>query len=93
MPRWLVVTDLYRTPVSVTSLAAGADLRAALRAAMVGYAADGWQVERDGAYDFVFVNSRVGRRMLNVTSVHPGAGHAYLAGRRAPYQGSSEQIV
>lgn len=60
-PYWLVVTDLYRNPLTVTPLAPGTNLHAALRAGIDGYVADGWHAEGDGAFGFVFIARGVER--------------------------------
>jgi hypothetical protein len=58
IPHWLVTYDLLRRAVSTEHLAIGTDLCAAMRAAIEECEADGWTVENDGAYDFIFLQLR-----------------------------------
>jgi hypothetical protein len=84
-PHWLTVSDLHRSLITCTPVPAGTDLRATMRDALAGHAADGWQAENDGAYGFVFIARGSERRLVNLTPADPsigvGAGHAFLAGR------------
>ena len=84
-PHWLTVSDLHRKLITCKPVPVGADLREVLRAALKQFAADGWQIESDGAYGFSFVVRGSERCLVNLTPADPsigvGTGHAFLAGR------------
>src|SRR5450432_2860043 len=61
-PHWLTVSDLHRNLIACEVLPAGADLRGVLRITLARWAADGWQVENDGAYGFAFIAKGAERR-------------------------------
>jgi hypothetical protein len=57
IPHWLVSYDVYRRVLASEHLAIGTDLHAAMREAIDECEADGWTVESDGAYGFIFLQS------------------------------------
>lgn len=61
IPHWLVTYDVYRHVPESKRLAIGIDLHAAMRETIAEHEADGWTVENDGAYGFLFCN-RSGER-------------------------------
>ena len=84
-PHWLTVADMHQKLIAYEALPAWADLRDVLRAALAQYAAEGWEIENDGAYGFAFIVRQAERRLVNLTpadpSAHAGPGHACVAGR------------
>jgi hypothetical protein len=54
IPHWLVTYDLLRGVLLSKHLAIGTDLHGATRQAIEKRKADGWTVENDGAYGFIF---------------------------------------
>lgn len=86
-PRWLVESDLWRTPLASRRLAPGADLWAALQAAVAERHADGWQAECGVDWGFVFINRGGERRLLALEHVDPAAepvGGTYAPGWGSP---------
>ena len=87
-PQWLITANIYREPLHVAQLPAGADMRAAMAIRLAQLVAEGWQAEGDGmAHGFTFLSMAGARIQVSATAVDPsesyGPGHSYLAGRGA----------
>jgi hypothetical protein len=84
-PHWLTVSDLHRNLLACEALPARANLREALQATLMQWAAQGWAAENDGDYGFAFIARGSERRLINLTPANPlecgGPGHAFLAGQ------------
>jgi hypothetical protein len=70
-PRWLVVKDMHGSVIDSTMIAAGADLHELMAAMIRTRKADGWTVENDGSYGFVFCHKAGVRRMVALVQVDP----------------------
>jgi len=66
-----VTYDVYRRVVASKHLAIGTDLHAAIREAIDECKADGWTVENNGAYGFVFCNRDGERREVRMQPTDP----------------------
>jgi hypothetical protein len=71
IPHWLVTYDGYRRDLACKHLAIGTDLHAAMREAIAKCEADGWTVENDGAYGFLFCNRNGERREVRIQPTDP----------------------
>lgn len=70
---WLVTYDRYRRVIESTHLIVGTDLRVAILQLMAAYKADGWVVENDGAYGFLFCGRNGERREIRLQPTDPSA--------------------
>lgn len=70
-PRWLVVKDVHSQVIECREVPAGADLHALITATVRARQADGWTVENDGSYGFVFCRKADVRRMVAIVQVDP----------------------
>jgi hypothetical protein len=70
-PRYVVLWDLQWNSIECQRLEAGADLRAAMQAAMQRLAAQGWRMESAAEYGFVFIRRDAERRLLTLTARDP----------------------
>jgi hypothetical protein len=87
IPHWLVTYDVYRRVLASKHLAIGTDLRAAMRKAIAKHEADGWTVENDGAYGFLFCNRDGERREIRMQPTDPAQPiplNNTSAGERSP---------
>ena len=71
MPRYLVVWDLHWRVLQCHRIPPGGDLRAEMNGAIELLAREGWQVEGDAAYGFVFIRNGRDRRLLMLTPKDP----------------------
>jgi hypothetical protein len=71
-PYWLVVYEPPdHRPKGFTALPAGEDLQAAIERAIAKWTADGWAVENDGRYGFIFVRRGAQRLEIRLQSHDP----------------------
>ncbi len=80
-PRWLVVKDMHGSVIDSTLIAAGADLHGLMATTIRARQSDGWSVENDGSYGFLFCHKAGVRRMVAIVQVDPAepAAGAYAA--------------
>jgi hypothetical protein len=71
IPHWLVTYDVYRRVQASKHLAIGTDLHAAMRGAIAEHEADGWIVENDGAYGFLFCHRDGERKEIRLQPTDP----------------------
>jgi hypothetical protein len=69
--RYVVLWDMHRTVIECQRIAAGADLRACVTAAIEQYRVHGWQPEGPTDFGFVFLSRGNDRRLLALTERNP----------------------
>jgi hypothetical protein len=70
-PSFIVVWDLQWKVIQSQQLAAGADLRAAMTAAIERVQVEGWHSESDPSFGCVFIRRNGERRLLALTPRDP----------------------
>jgi hypothetical protein len=70
-PRFCVLFGLQWQVIECSRLAPGADLKAAMTAAISRFADEGWQIEGSEQFGFVFIRRAGERRLLILTERDP----------------------
>ena len=70
-PRFVVLFGLQWQVIECSRLEAGADLEDAMRAAIGRFTKEGWQVQGDEDFGFVFIRRAGERRLLILTERDP----------------------
>jgi hypothetical protein len=85
------VKDTHSAVLGRTLIPAGADLHGLIAAAIRERHADGWTVENDGSYGFLFCHKVGVRCMVAIVQVDPAEPVAGALFAAAPYAGTGSE--